>query len=72
MMAKKKLKCWRKEKGILEWGHKTKDLSVSIMKSPGDKEASLVMGKGEGKETNPKTIKEARKKANYFMRKNDK
>lgn len=67
----KKLKCWRKQPGTYGWENKKGNLIVSIMKSPGDKTASLVMGKGDGKETNPKTVKKALKIAKSYMKKHN-
>ena len=69
----KKLKCWIRDEGTDGWYHKNdEDLIVSVMKAPGDKVASLIMGKGGGKETTTKTSREAHKKAYAFMKKRDK
>ncbi len=71
----RKLKCWKREPGTYGWENKKEDLIVSIMKAPGDKNASLVMGKGTlgtAKETNPKTVKEALKIANKYMKNHNK
>ena len=65
-----KLKCWRRENGTYGWERKDNpNKYVSIMKAPDDKRASLVIN---DKETTPKTIKQALKIANKYMKSHDK